>query len=313
MAYTTEQIQKAFDKLPVDIKQALSSIDTTGVVVDIGEKYDLMYDQISELADEVGLVMLGLSPSAMFTANIGRRMKTDFRKSTAIAGDINKQIFDKMRDSLRKMEAEAEEKLDKGEALDNANETPDDDTVRVTKQSVAEAIEKAGGFIIDKPVEHAPYISSVDLTGVKETPTMTKPKPDAAVEPSDMAIAMTETEQRATAPKKIATPTPKTSKPSVDSAMPLDHLLGDTPEPAKEKSSTIEPTKPPRQTQPVEPAGNPTIKPKTPSISIVDLLLSKGVAMPIGDSDKTDTNTSPKPETKSKPYDGSDPYREPLT
>ena len=107
MSYTPEQIKERYEKLPADIKAAMDSVDTTNTIIDIGQKHDLMYDQLSELVDEVGMVMVGLAPSIMFTNNIARRMQIDMGKAMLVTQDLNKEVFDKLRVSLKKIEDEA--------------------------------------------------------------------------------------------------------------------------------------------------------------------------------------------------------------
>src|ERR1035437_9927810 len=163
MPYSKEQIQDRYNKLPADIKEAIDSVSTTNAVVDIGEKYDLMYDQISDLVDEVGLTMIGITPEAMFVNNIARRMRVDISKAMLIAKDINKEIFDKMRDSLKKIEGldeegfseESENATRKNNQFGQSEETMITDAEKAQQKSVISAVEKAGGFVIDKQ-EDAP-------------------------------------------------------------------------------------------------------------------------------------------------------------
>jgi len=217
-----------------------------------------LYDQISELVDEVGLVMTGLTPSARFVTNVARRTKIDMGKAMLIAQDINKEVFDKMRQSLQKIEAEHEENWSE-ESGNVAPEKPQPgpsertmttDAEKEQKNSVISAVEKAGGFVIDKPADAQFQAETAhDDTLVEKT------------ESKKDIINMLE----------------------MDSSLPPDHLLGDTPE----KSSPVAPLEPDHS-------------------SIVDALLSKGVAM----SMDSDTKKPGEPEKKVRPYDGTDPYRE---
>jgi hypothetical protein len=281
MPYSKEQIQDRYNKLPADIREAIDSVSTTNVVVDIGQKYDLMYDQISELVDEVGLTMIGLTPETMFVNNIARRMRVDMSKAMLIARDINKEIFDKMRDSLKKIEDGHEE----GEYVENENgvrknnqfgqmtpaqsgeETMMTDAEKAQKESIVSAVEKAGGFVIDKPNEPSSYKKITEKPESKE----------------DIVNVL-----------------------ELDSAMPPDHLLGDTPEvPTPLQPTSIKQN----QTQQSKQNNVPerTVPKQPDQTSIVDTLLSKGVAMTMEEPSKQDT-ISGKP--KVRPYDGTDPYRE---
>jgi len=314
MPYTKEQIQSRYDKLPADIKQAIDSVDTTNTVVDIGQKYDLMYDQISELVDEVGLTMIGITPEAVFVNNIARRMQVDMGKAMLIAKDINKEIFDKMRDSLKKIEGLDEEgfneeggniSLEKPQP-GRGEETMMTDAEKAQQKSVISAVEKAGGFVIDKQ-EEAPLLAEEMVHDAMKENLESKKNIINVLEKESLEPKMTGNpiipapdRSRGQAPAGIQ---------STESTVAIDHLLGDTPEvtPKSLLPEVVSQTQP-QQTSPVESAQKKNIPKQPDQTSIVDILLSHGVAMTMdGDASKT-TN---KPEKKVKPYDGTDPYREP--
>src|SRR3989339_283950 len=52
MEHTKEEIQKKFEALPNDVREAISSVDTSNIIVDIGEKYELNHEQIDKLIYE---------------------------------------------------------------------------------------------------------------------------------------------------------------------------------------------------------------------------------------------------------------------
>jgi hypothetical protein len=300
MPYTKEQIQTRYDKLPADIREAIDSVSTTNAVVDIGQKYDLMYDQISELVDEVGLTMIGLTPETMFVNNIARRMRVDMSKAMLIARDTNKQIFDKMRDSLKKIEggheggeyAENEDgtrknnQFGQGVARQAGEETMMTDAEKAQKNSVVSAVEKAGGFVIDKPREDAPLRAEEMVHD-----TLKK-----NLESKKDIINVLE--------KETFVPKEKTEPP-----MAPDHLLGDTPEvpiPLKPTSTKQDQTQQSRQNNVPE----KTVPKQPDQSSIVDTLLSHGVAMTMEEPSKQGTDST---KPKIRPYDGTDPYRETIS
>ena len=131
------------------------------------------------------------------------------------------------------------------------------DAEKSQQKSVISAVEEAGGFVIDKAMVHD------------------------------------EMKENLESKKNIINVIEKENFEPKESSVPLDHLLGDTPEsPLPQTSIKQTPTQQATQNQE----------------SIVDTLLAHGVAMTMdGDASKT-TN---KPEKKVKPYDGTDPYREP--
>ncbi|MDE1975522.1 MAG: hypothetical protein KGI49_03380 [Patescibacteria group bacterium] len=92
-----------------------------------------MMDQIGQLIDQVGLVMLGLMPSGEFVNNFSDVASIDRTKATSIAEDINAQIFDKLRSAMRTMQGE----------IQTESETQ-------SQNKAISSIERAGNFEIEK-------------------------------------------------------------------------------------------------------------------------------------------------------------------
>lgn len=102
-------------KLPKDLKDAIFSVDSAGIIQETGKKYNLMVDKIGELADETGLVMLGLTHPKDFISNLVRRLEIDAATARKIADEINTRVFKKVRDSLKKLHGINDEKPQKKE------------------------------------------------------------------------------------------------------------------------------------------------------------------------------------------------------
>jgi hypothetical protein len=101
--YTPEQLLEFYKKLPKDLQEAIINIDTPGIIQAIGKKYNLPIDKTGELADETGLVMLGLTHPNNFISNLTQRLDTDKETARKIGEEINNQIFAKVRESLKKV------------------------------------------------------------------------------------------------------------------------------------------------------------------------------------------------------------------
>ena len=101
--FTEEQIAQMYDNLPEDLKEAVFSVDMSEVVEKIGRENQLNIEQIGDLANETGMVMLGVTHPNEFIGNLADRLEVDKEKARAIAGEINEQVFKKVRDSLRKI------------------------------------------------------------------------------------------------------------------------------------------------------------------------------------------------------------------
>ena len=108
LKFTAEQIQNRFEQLPKEIQDAVTSADVHDSIVSIAKKYNLHIDQEGELVDQVGLAMLGLSPSKDFTTNFSNSSGVDMATARSISEDINNQIFAKIRNSMRQLQEKQE-------------------------------------------------------------------------------------------------------------------------------------------------------------------------------------------------------------
>src|SRR3989344_4653764 len=98
-----EEIMQRYLELPEDVQNALFAKETSDAIVEIGKKHGLTIDKVGELADETGLVMLGIVPPAAFIKNLVRRLGVEQEKARAIAEDTNQKVFSPVRESLKKI------------------------------------------------------------------------------------------------------------------------------------------------------------------------------------------------------------------
>ena len=114
--FTEEQIAQMYDNLPEDLKDAIFGLEMNEIVEKIGRENQLNIEQIGDLANETGMVMLGVTHPNEFIGNLADRLEVDKEKARAIAGEINEQIFKKVRESLRKVHniREGEEEENQG-------------------------------------------------------------------------------------------------------------------------------------------------------------------------------------------------------
>ena len=107
--FTEEQIAQMYDNLPEDLKDVIFGLEMNEIVERIGRGNRLNIEQIGDLANETGMVMLGVTHPNEFIANLAERLEVDKEKARAIAQEINEQIFKKVRESLRKIHNMREE------------------------------------------------------------------------------------------------------------------------------------------------------------------------------------------------------------
>ncbi|MCR4330504.1 MAG: hypothetical protein NUV49_01325 [Patescibacteria group bacterium] len=98
-----EQLLEQFKKLPKDLQDAITSNDIDVAMQEISKKSHLHIDQAGELADEVGLVLLGVVHPDDFLEDVVFRLKIDKKAAGEIVADVNEHVFKKVRESLMKV------------------------------------------------------------------------------------------------------------------------------------------------------------------------------------------------------------------
>jgi len=135
-SYTNEQLIEFYKKLPKDLQEAILSVNTSSIIQNIGKKYILSIDKIGELADETGMVMVGITHPHNYISNLAQRLSVDKETARKIAEEINTQIFAKVRESLKKIhgispateEVKKEEiikEIEKEEPVSSAGKVPE--------------------------------------------------------------------------------------------------------------------------------------------------------------------------------------------
>ena len=104
MTYDYATIEARMKSLPDDVQQAMVSADVENAIYDIAENRGLDIEQAGMLADITSYVMLGLLPSKDFVNELSKQASIPREEADQIGIDINKGIFDKIRESLRKVE-----------------------------------------------------------------------------------------------------------------------------------------------------------------------------------------------------------------
>lgn len=98
--YTAEQIQDKLETLPQPLKNLVDSEELFTNIQSIGESAGLGPEQIRELGDTIGLILLGLEPSITFTSQLNERITIPTNKLVDISREVNKKIFDPIKSFL---------------------------------------------------------------------------------------------------------------------------------------------------------------------------------------------------------------------
>lgn len=166
--------------LPLEIQNLITSPDIYDKIKIMGDTYDLHIDQIGELASEVRMVLMGITRSKDFIKKIMDRLEINQEVAEKIAISINKEIFDSIRTSLQKVQAETE-------IIDAGSEHDKDETLHA----------------IENPTEHTK--SPINVLGT--TPPSTQQPPSTPNGP-DIVDRMLAGPTESPATSSNATPTP---------------------------------------------------------------------------------------------------------
>ena len=102
--------------LPEDVKQAIISVNYKTKLKEITQRQNLLIDQAGALEMETTLVMIGLEPLADYIDNLQRELDVPLVRAKEIAADVNKNIFQTIRDSLQMMNDETSAPVTDNEA-----------------------------------------------------------------------------------------------------------------------------------------------------------------------------------------------------
>lgn len=102
-AITEETILQRYDSLPDDLKQSLMGVGTASELYKIGKNANLGVEKIGRLAEEVGLIILGLTPSQNFISDLKQKLEVTEEKAGEIASEVNARIFLPIRESLKRL------------------------------------------------------------------------------------------------------------------------------------------------------------------------------------------------------------------
>jgi len=160
MEYTPKQLREKYLKLPQDLKDAMSNIDVSGAIRNIGKKNNLTIDKIGDLGNETGMVMLGVTHPNEFISNLASRLEVDKEVARNIANDINEQIFKPVRDSLRKIHNIRDDSA-KVSPLENLKDHQGESLMENSREDILKEIEKehaTAGVADKKDKEEMPAI-----------------------------------------------------------------------------------------------------------------------------------------------------------
>jgi len=103
MTLSKDELYEKFNLLPEDIKEAFYSLDTYDVLEKLVEHYRLHIDQMGQLSEQIGFVMLGVTKPDDFLSNVQQKLNIPLNIAGEIVKEINSKIFFPIRTSLEKL------------------------------------------------------------------------------------------------------------------------------------------------------------------------------------------------------------------
>lgn len=159
-----KKIEDQLKKVPEEIKKHFFSIDAAQKISRIGEKHELLIDQIDILIEETGYVMIGLKPAENFVNSLVGNLRIKKDVAYKIAEEINAEVLDTIKESIRKIE----ELENNGEVGDSPKSIPLSTPPPISPNTLNlsnEKLEKAGGFTIEnRPPSNSPMYNDSLLT-----------------------------------------------------------------------------------------------------------------------------------------------------
>jgi len=101
LKYTPEQFWKLYEKLPEELKEAVFSEETAETIWDICERNEV--EKISEVAEYVGRVLLGVLPPEDFQEILEKELKLEKDLAKKVSQEINRFIFYPVKASLEEL------------------------------------------------------------------------------------------------------------------------------------------------------------------------------------------------------------------
>lgn len=152
-----EIIKERYKELPADIKEAIANTDLASKFDAIAKKHGLHIDQNGSLQTETILVMIGLESTEDYVDNIKKALDISRVQAIEIAKDINSEILDSIRVSIRQIQ-EREEGIENTETINNQVEINNKKTFPPATETInhedskkmISSIEKAGDFTVEE-------------------------------------------------------------------------------------------------------------------------------------------------------------------
>ena len=100
--YTSEQFWKLYEKLPQELKDALFAEETGNNIYEVCKRNEIA-DNLEEIVEYVGQVLVGVLPPEEFQKTLEEELKLEKDLAKKIAQEINRFIFYPVKSSLEEL------------------------------------------------------------------------------------------------------------------------------------------------------------------------------------------------------------------
>ncbi|TSD03181.1 MAG: Uncharacterized protein Athens071416_242 [Parcubacteria group bacterium Athens0714_16] len=126
-------LEKLYEALPKNVQEAISSVAVAEKIQEIAKRNGLHIDEAGIISDEATMVMLGIEHPNDFVDGLKNKLKLPQEKIIALARDVDKEIFEPIKESLMRIYKDQEIADDYATASQiNADKKPQihaDDTI----------------------------------------------------------------------------------------------------------------------------------------------------------------------------------------
>lgn len=100
-----ENLKEIYRSLPLSIREAIFAPETTDAYDRVQARYELTEEQRETLAVQCGLLMMGLILPQDLVPALSRELKLSQQKASLIAQDVNREVFNMIKNELKEIHA----------------------------------------------------------------------------------------------------------------------------------------------------------------------------------------------------------------
>jgi len=102
-AYSKEQLNNLFDQLPEELQETIFSLDTSENILNVCRTYGLLSEEVGQISECVGQVLMGLLPPSDFQRAIQDRVGIPEVLARAVTREIHRFVFYPVRPALEEL------------------------------------------------------------------------------------------------------------------------------------------------------------------------------------------------------------------